>query len=157
MQSAPGALIMTIAASSSLSMLLMLCLGACTLSQLNQDIGNRETRVGNKEKMLADDEARQAGLRAQMQQLEADLQQRQLSLDELTSGLDELQKQNALAAEQTRQQSARKAQMAQQLKQYQHEVDALRRNGNMSLDEKTKRLKHVQAEIRKALNLLLNS
>jgi len=145
-------------------------LGACTVSQLKQDTDVRQSRVVAKENLLAGDAARQDALRAESRQLEVELRQWESSLDALQSELDRLQRQTALAGEQTRQQSLRKEQLAQQLEQFQQQADMLRRNGNgngngrlpvearrSELQEKQKRLKHLQGEVRKALELLLNS
>ena len=152
--------------------ILGLGLGACTVSQLKQDTDVRQSRVAAKENLLAGDAARQDALRAESRQLEVELRQWESSLDALQSELDRLQRQTALAGEQTRQQSLRKEQLAQQLEQFQQQADMLRRNGNgngngsarlpvearrSELQEKQKRLKHLQGEVRKALELLLNS
>jgi len=147
-------------------------LGACTVSQLKQDTDVRQSRVAAKENLLAGDAARQDQLRAESRQLEVELRQWESSLDALQSELDRLQRQTALAGEQTRQQSLRKEQLAQQLEQFQQQADMLRRSGDgngnggaglpvkaqrSELQEKQKRLKHLQGEVRKALELLLNS
>ena len=149
-------------------------LGACTVSQLKQDTDVRQSRVVAKENLLAGDAARQDALRAESRQLEEELRQWESSLDALQSELDRLQRQTALADEQTRQQSLRKEQLAQQLQQFQQQADMLRRSGDgngsgnggarlpveaqrSELQEKQKRLKHLQGEVRKALELLLNS
>lgn len=141
----------------SFTAFLMLGMSSCTITDLHQSISRQATRVESKEAMLSSDEAKQGALRDEIQTLWIDLRKREMSLDELQSGLDQLQRQNELTAEATHEQSMRKRRLTQQLTLYQRDLAMLQVNSNMLAEEKRKKIKYLQGEIRKALELLVHS
>lgn len=133
----------------------LLGLSGCTVTQLRQDVGDRQHRIEQKENEVSSEVAKSAALRSEMVQLQSDLKERQMSLDELHTRLLQLQRDNAHVAEKTNSQRERKQKLDLQLKKYATDLNALKHDTGLTEAEKKRKIEHLKAEVRKALELMV--
>jgi len=85
----------------------------------------------------------------------SDLKTRQITLNELEAELENLREANARIKVESEGQRKKKEDLELQLRRYQEEIDALRSDDRLSDEEKRKRIKDLEEQIRTDLEFML--
>ena len=78
---------------------------------------------------------------------------KEMTLNQLSESLDKLQRENARIRADTDRQQKEKVSLEMQIQQYRDEIDALRNNKQLSVEEKRKRIEELKEKIRAYLEM----
>jgi len=114
-----------------------------------------EERVDKKVQELEYLQNQQKLLLEKQKNLLSDLKTRQITLNELEAELENLREANARIKVESEGQRKKKEDLELQLRRYQEEIDALRSDDRLSDEEKRKRIKDLEEQIRTDLEFML--
>lgn len=130
-------------------------IAGCSIAAGMDENKRTEERIGTKEGTLRSETVRGESLQAEQAQLKKDLATRQLSLDDINRQLDRIREANAKSVATSREQIARKQAIERQIAQHKSEIDSLKGQGQLSDDEKRRRIAKLKADIDEELKVQL--
>ena len=125
----------------------------CTLIQEQREVRDREQRISIKEKQYEDLMQQERMLKEEKKSLLSELEAKQLTLDQLSARLTKLQNDNAQIKADTNQQQEEKERLDQQIRQYQEDINTLKKNNQLSDRDKQQRINSLREEIKKYLEI----
>lgn len=129
--------------------------GSSALMELRHENVATEERIGKKVQELEYLQNQQKLLLEKQKNLLSDLKTQQITLNELEAELENLREANARIKVESGGQRKKKEDLELQLRRYQEEIDALRSNDRLSDEEKRKRIKDLEEQIRTDLEFML--
>ncbi len=129
--------------------------GSSALMELRRENVATEERVDKKVQELEYLQNQQKLLLEKQKNLLSDLKTRQITLNELEAELENLREANARIKVESEGQRKKKEDLELQLRRYQEEIDALRSDDRLSDEEKRKRIKDLEEQIRTDLEFML--
>ena len=129
--------------------------GSSALMELRRENVVTEERIGKKVQELEYLQNQQKLLLEKQKNLLSDLKTQQITLNELEAELENLREANARIKGESEGQRKKKEDLELQLRRYQEEIDALRGNDRLSDEEKRKRIKDLEGQIRADLEFML--
>jgi len=133
-----------------LAVLGFLLLEGCQSALLTiKDEGDaRAERIEEKQRELEDLEAHNEALKVEKERLLTELDKRELSLSDLSLSLVRLRQENEkIVADSVRLQKQKK-EVDEKIMQYENEIQHLTSDGELSVEEKERRIKYLKEEIR---------
>lgn len=132
-----------------------LVLAGCTLMELRRENTETEKRVEAKIQEVKDLQGQQKALLEHQRSLLQELDNKQVTLNELDTKLDNLIKENAHVQAGNAIQQKKKEDLELQLRKYQEEIATLKNNGRLSSEEKAKKIKDLENQIKSYLEFML--
>jgi chromosome segregation ATPase len=123
------------------------------LINLKHETNETEQRIAIKQRQLEDLENQKRILMEEKESLVSKLGTKEMTLNQLSESLDKLQRENARIRADTDRQQKEKVSLEMQIQQYRDEIDALRNNKQLSVEEKRKRIEELKEKIRAYLEM----
>jgi chromosome segregation ATPase len=121
--------------------------------KLKHETNETEQRIAIKQRQLEDLENQKRILMEEKESLVSKLGTKEMTLNQLSESLDKLQRENARIRADTDRQQKEKVSLEMQIQQYRDEIDALRNNKQLSVEEKRKRIEELKEKIRAYLEM----
>ena len=121
--------------------------------KLKHETNETEQRIAIKQRQLEDLENQKRILMEEKESLVSKLGTKEMTLNQLSESLDKLQRENARIRTDTDRQQKEKVSLEMQIQQYRDEIDALRNNKQLSVEEKRKRIEELKEKIRAYLEM----
>lgn len=121
--------------------------------KLKHETNETEQRIAIKQRQLEDLENQKRILMEEKESLVSKLGTKEMTLNQLSESLDKLQRENTRIRADTDRQQKEKVSLEMQIQQYRDEIDALRNNKQLSVEEKRKRIEELKEKIRAYLEM----
>ena len=121
--------------------------------KLKHETNETEQRIAIKQRQLEDLENQKRILMEEKESLVSKLGTKEMTLNQLSESLDKLQRENARIRADTDRQQKEKVSLEMQIQQYRDEIDALRNNKQLSVEEKRNRIEELKEKIRAYLEM----
>lgn len=140
--------------------LLIVCLflvlagcGQSALINLKHETNETEQRIAIKQRQLEDLENQKRILMEEKESVVSKLGTKEMTLNQLSESLDKLQRENDRIRADTDRQQKDKVSLEMQIRKYRDEIDALRNNKQLSVEEKRNRIEELKEKIRAYLEM----
>ncbi len=121
--------------------------------KLKHETNETEQRIAIKQRQLEDLENQKRILMEEKESLVSKLGTKEMTLNQLSESLDKLHRENARIRADTDRQQKEKVSLEMQIQQYRDEIDALRNNKQLSVEEKRNRIEELKEKIRAYLEM----
>jgi chromosome segregation ATPase len=139
--------------------LLVVChlavISACTLTKLQQESGQMESRIAQKEQDLSQLDSQKAALLAERKRLLSEIDGKQVTLGDLDSGLERLRRENARLKADNDRQRIEKQRVELEIRKFQGEIGRLDRDDRVPDKVKRERIESLKKEIKNYLEIML--
>lgn len=140
--------------------LLIVCLflvlagcGQSALINLKHETNETEQRIAIKQRQLEDLENQKRILMEEKESVVSKLGTKEMTLNQLSESLDKLQRENDRIRADTDRQQKDKVGLEMQIRKYRDEIDALRNNKQLSVEQKRNRIEELKERIRAYLEM----